>query len=69
MHAKLSIYLNFAGVSIVRLRVLILGRRDAARGPASARLARAATQEPFVKFFAALCESFRLLVFVLSRAF
>jgi hypothetical protein len=69
MHAKLSIYLNFTGVSIVRLRVLILGRRDAARRPASARLARVATQELFADFFVALYESFHLLVFVLLQAF
>jgi hypothetical protein len=69
MHAKLSIYLNFAGVLIVRPYMLILGGGDAAGRPASARLAQAATPRRFVGFFAALCEAFCLLVFVLSRAF
>jgi hypothetical protein len=60
MYAKLSIYLNFAGVLIWRPRALILRGRDTGSGPASTRLAGATTRRRLVGLFAELCEAFRL---------
>jgi hypothetical protein len=67
MYAKLSIYLNFAGVLIWRPRMLILRGEDTGSGPASTRLAAATTrlaaattQQHFVRLFAKQCEAFCL---------
>jgi hypothetical protein len=69
MYAKHSVYSEYLiGARIDRVRVF-LGGAGVALGAASIRLAAPTTRRRFVGFFAALRETFRLLVFALSRKF
>ena len=69
MYAKLSSYSKyFLGGRINRVRVLLRGG-DGGAGAASSRLPAATTRQRFFRFFAALCEAFRLLFLVYREIF